>query len=581
MASPASMTTNTTTIPLSPPTSTDNDKEPLADPPSPPSNLYFTVDDALDAQGLGRFQNFLVLLTGLCWTAESMEMLLLSFIKAPLQCEWSISDAQAALITTCVGLGMLSGSTLWGLFADARGRRTGFIFSTLFTFLAGLGSAIAPNYILLLIARGLVGFGIGGVPVSFSLLMEYLPGQVRGKMGLAMAFFWSFGAIFEAGVAMAVLPKLGWRVLIAISSIPLGIVLLFSFVVPESPRWLLAKNRTDDAMRALGRVSRVNGVPLPVGELAAQVPGTEGVVAKTRRFGQFGELLRKGIRSLAAKVWVLWFVAAFSYYGLIMLQPEVIAKENLGERCGYARAECGALSSGGNSTCVASTICAWTKEGDCVPKGASKGAGDESTACARQLSRDDFLSTLWASIGELPGIAIAFLLVEIIGRRPLIGYMFGLTGLTFVALLPCLGRDAETIIFFVARGASSGAFQSAYLFTNELYPSAVRTSAMGMSSSVARVGLILSPFVAQYLENSDHAATVWVYFATTAAAVIAAILLPIETTRRPLMRTMDELVAVIRNGEATDEPSFAKDPSANAFVRFFRWPARIDGGALV
>lgn len=561
------------------PTDVDNDEAPLTNPPSDNKNLTFTVDDALDSQGLGRFQLLLALLSGLCWTAESMEMLLLSFIKAPLQCQWSISDPQAALITTSVGIGMLSGATFWGLFSDARGRRTGFIFCNLVAFLAGLASAIAPNYALLLIARGIVGFGIGGVPVAFSLLMEYLPSQYRGKFGLALALFWSLGAIFEAGVAMAVLPKLGWRALIAISTIPLGTVLLSVFVVPESPRWLLTKGRTDDAMWALGRVSKVNGVPLPVGELSTHVPEVGGMVAKVRRFGQFGELLRRGVRTLVAKIWILWFVAAFLYYGLVMLQPEVISKENLGQRCEYAKMECAALSSGGNSTCAKNSICLWAKE-DCVPKGGLEETGEENTACARQLSTGDFLSTLWASVGELPGVVAAFLVVEAIGRRPLIGYMFGLTGAAFVALLPCLGRNAETVAFFFARGASSGAFQAVYLFTNELYPSAIRTSAMGISSSVSRVGLIVTPFVAQYLENFNHAATVWVYFAASALAVIAVILIPIETTQRPLMGSMDELVVVIREGETKDEPSFAKDPSANAFARFLRWPARIDGGAL-
>lgn len=573
---PSSSTATVTSSPPSSPSAADNDEAPLADSPSENSDLNFTIDDALDAQGLGRFQLFLVLLSGLCWTAESMEMLLLSFIKAPLQCQWSISDPQAALITTCVGIGMLSGATLWGLLSDARGRRTGFILSTLITFLAGLASAIAPNYIFLLITRGIVGFGIGGVPVSFSLLMEYLPSQHRGKFGLGLALFWSLGAIFEAGVAMAVLPSLGWRALIAFSTIPLSIVLLFACVVPESPRWLLTKGRTEDAMRALGRVSKVNGVPLPVGELTTQLPGAEGMIVKVRRFGQFGELLRRGVRTLAAKVWVLWFVSAFVYYGLIMLQPEVISEENLGRRCEYAKMECGALSSGGNSTCLTNSICTWTTK-DCVPKGGLEDTEGQNAACARQLSKEDFLSTFWASVGELPGVVVAFLVVEAIGRRPLIGYMFGLTGVAFVGLLPCLGRNAETITFFLARGASSGAFQAAYLFTNELYPSAIRTSAMGMSSSIARVGLIVTPFFSQYLANFNHAATVWVYFAAAAAAVIAVILIPIETTQRPLMGSMDELVAVIREGETKSEPPFAKDPNANVFVRFLRWPARIDG----
>lgn len=542
-----------------------------------PTSQNFTVDDAFEGQGLGRFQLVLLALTGLCWTAESMEMLLLSFIKAPLQCQWGISDPQAALITTAVGIGMLTGATSWGLFSDKAGRRTGFILSTLTTFFAGLASAMAPNYTSLLIARGIVGFGIGGVPISFSLLMEFLPSTHRGRIGMGLALFWSLGAIFEAAVAMSVLPRFGWRALIAVSTLPLALVLLLSFFLSESPRWLLSKGRVDDAMRSLGRVSRVNGIPLPPGDLTHQVMATEE--GKTRRFGQLGELLRKGVRTLAFKLWFLWFVVAFIYYGLIMLQPEVIAKENLGQRCDYAMVECGALA-GSNATCTANSICVFTADASCTPRGTLAETEEVSHACTSQLSKADFLSTLWASVGELPGVIAAFLVVELVGRRPLVGYLFAITAVTFVLQLPCLGRKAETVIFFVARGGSSGVFQAVYLFTNEIYPSVIRASAMGFSSSVARMGLIVSPFIAQYVDNFNHAAAIWIYFSVTVLAILMVILIPIETTRRPLMGSMDELVAVIRDGEVKTGPSFAKDPGASAFVRFFRWPARIDGNGI-
>ena len=61
--------------------------------------------------------------------------------------------------------------------------------------------------------------------------------------------------------------------------------------------------------------------------------------------------------------------------------------------------------------------------------------------------------------------------------------------------MPCHGRGVETAVFFVARGASNGFFQGLYVYTSEIYPSQIRATAMGVSSAVARVGLILTPFV--------------------------------------------------------------------------------------
>lgn len=504
-------------------------------------------------------------------------MLLLSFIKAPLQCQWSISDPQAAFVTTSVGIGMLTGATLWGLFADAYGRRAGFILSTFVTFFAGLCSAAAPTYISLLVARGITGFGIGGVPISFSLLMEYTPAQYRGRFGFGLALFWSFGSIFEASVAMLVLPNLGWRVLTAISAAPMGVVLMLAFLLPESPRWYLSKGRSADALHVLRIVSAFNCIPLPPGQLIVHEFEDPEVAGRANRFGHVGQLWRRGVRLLNIKIWVLWFVGAFVCYGLVMLQPEIISEENLGRRCLYAQRECAALGARGSAHCSSNIICKWTSTALCLPRGTLE-TGKAERACARQLSRADFLSTFWASTGEFPGIVTAFFAVETIGRRPLLGYMFGMTGLAFMLLSSCSGRAFETIAFSIARGASSGAFQSLFLLTNEIYPSAIRTSAMGVASSIARVGLISTPFIAQYLANYDDLAAIWAYFAGSVAAVIMVSMIPIETTGRALLGSMDELIAVIHDGEVKTGPSFAKDPSVNALVRFLRWPARIDGG---
>lgn len=545
-----------------------------------PTSQY-TVDDAIETVGLGRFQYALVALTGLCWTAESMEMLLLSFIKAPLQCQWGISDAQAALITTSVGLGMLFGSAVWGLLGDKYGRRIAFISSTAFIAVFGITSALAVNYPMILIARGLVGFGTGGVPISFSILMEFLPASKRGSWGMSLAFFWSFGAIFESLVAMLVVPTLGWRWLIGFSTIPLCIVLLMSFWLKESPRWLISKGSVGKAREVLESLSRTNGVPLPEGTLTrAEEIDTENrqeITEQRRR----GGLLRPGARSLAFKLWYLWLAIAFAYYGLVMLQPELISRENVGERCNYAKNECGALSTEGS--CKGNEICAWRNgtTNTCHPKGIVGGT-KEASACARKLTKEDFMSALWSSSGELPGILIAIFVVDIIGRRPLLGYMFGLTAISFVLLLTCIGRVSETIVFFVGRAVSTGAFQGVYLYTNEIYPAKVRASAMGISSSVARVGLIASPFVAQYLENINHVAAVWLYFAVVAVCVLVVMLIPIETTGRPLLSSMQELVSILKAGNAQqgddlNSPTFAKDPAVSRFVRFFRWKAKVDG----
>lgn len=543
-----------------------------------PSSSTFSVDTAIDGLGTGRFQYLLLFLAGLCWTAESMEMLILSFIKQPLQCEWSITDPQAALITTSVALGMTIGATCWGLFADQYGRRAGFIVSTLFTFVFGILSAFSLSYEMLVVARGLVGIGIGGVPVSFSLLMEFLPADIRGKWGLLLAAFWALGAIFESIVALFVVPTLGWRWLIIISSMPLGLMLGLSFLLVESPRWLIVNGREQEALESLEYVAHVNGKNIPEGRLIDRREVGDG------NGGSEG-LWMKGARSLAVKIWILWFVVAFVYYGLVMVQPEVIINENAGRRCSYMANECYGLGLSGcesNGQCVLKGDVCEVKY-RLIERAIIRGEIVEAEDyCAKELTRADYMSTLWASVGELPGLIVAFLLVDLIGRRPMCGYMFGGCTLCFIMLLGCIGRDLETLTFFIARGASSGTFQLVYLYTNELYPSVIRATAMGISSSIARIGLMFTPFVAQYVENFNHDLAMIIYAGCNIFAYFVTWLIPIETTGRGLTNSMDELVELLRNGErkeGLEEYTFANDPNVSRLVRFFRWSAKVDGKA--
>eukprot|EP00178_Gracilaria_changii_P014105 TRINITY_DN3_c0_g1_i2.p2 TRINITY_DN3_c0_g1~~TRINITY_DN3_c0_g1_i2.p2 ORF type:complete len:553 (+),score=116.07 TRINITY_DN3_c0_g1_i2:27-1661(+) len=525
-------------------------------PPAAATAAAFSVDDAIESVSMGRYQLFLIALTGLAWTAESMEMMLLSFIKQPLQCEWRISDAHAALITTAVGLGMLCGAFFWGRLADRNGRKPAFVLCTAATFAFGIGSAMAPNYAALLTLRALTGFGVGGLPVSFSLLMEMLPASGRGSWGMAVSLFWALGAVFEAAVAMAVLPRFGWRALIVASSMPLLLVLLSSFPLLESPRWLVAHARVDDALAVLRRVAAMQRHSLPDGQLVAHADG-DGV--ETRK-ATTGDLFVPYVRGITAKVFVLWWAAAFTYYGLVMLQPELLAMENVGARCSYAADECGALHDA--SRCALDERCDWAGEQahGCVlfvghNTASALSARAASTAvtskmCANRLRTEDFVSSLWGAVGEVPGIMASLLLIDVIGRRPVLAIWFASTALSFLLLIQCTSRHVETLLFFVGRGMSAGAFQAVYLFTNELYPAAVRATAMGVCSGVARTGLMAAPLVAQFLTGLSIKAAMGTFFGVGAAAVVTALAVQVETNGRRMLSGVEEMVELLKGASA-------------------------------
>ncbi|CAI6007340.1 unnamed protein product [Closterium sp. NIES-65] len=163
-----------------------------------------TVDDAFDSIGFGPYQLFLVCYTGLAWLADAMEMILLSFVGPAARCEFGLSAAEESLIASVVFLGVFLGSYVWGLVADAYGRRRGFMATALFTLFAGLLSAWSPTFLALLISHCLVGFGIGGASVllSHSVFSSPLPSSlhhtVRGRppssLSSSLAALWGLAS---------------------------------------------------------------------------------------------------------------------------------------------------------------------------------------------------------------------------------------------------------------------------------------------------------------------------------------------------------------------------------------------------
>lgn len=144
-----------------------------------------------------------------------------------------------------------------------------------------------------------------------------------------------------------VMPTLGWRWLLALSSLPSSLLLLFYSVAPESPRFLCLKGRTTEALSVLETIARLNGTNLPSGilisdhqiELHENSPPTEDSHLLSPRTDEDKTLEAVdssigGVSSLLMLVspkllkstlllWLVFFGNAFSYYGLVLLTSEL------------------------------------------------------------------------------------------------------------------------------------------------------------------------------------------------------------------------------------------------------------------
>uniref|UniRef100_A0A8I3PY63 SV2 related protein n=1 Tax=Canis lupus familiaris TaxID=9615 RepID=A0A8I3PY63_CANLF len=325
-----------------------------------PTDDTFMVEDAVEAIGFGKFQWKLSVLTGLAWMADAMEMMILSILAPQLHCEWQLPSWQVALLTSVVFVGMMSSSTLWGNISDQYGRKTGLKISVLWTLYYGILSAFAPVYSWILVLRGLVGFGIGGVPQSVTLYAEFLPMKARAKCILLIEVFWAIGTVFEVILAVFVMPSLGWRWLLILSAVPLLLFAVLCFWLPESARYDVLSGNQEKAIATLKRIATENGAPMPLGKL---------IISRQEDRGRMKDLFTPHFRWTTLLLWFIWFSNAFSYYGLVLLTTELFQ---------------------------AGDVCSISSQ--------KKAVEAKCSLACEYLSEEDYMDLLWTTLSEFPGL---------------------------------------------------------------------------------------------------------------------------------------------------------------------------------
>eukprot|EP00210_Caulerpa_lentillifera_P009224 g8793.t1 len=483
--------------------------------PTSETTSFFTFEDALDGMGIGLYQNLLLLYVGFAWVCDAMEMMLLSFVSNAADCVWGLSSTQESFITSVVFIGMFLGSYTWGIVADNEGRKRGFFATAMVTAIWGFASAFSPNYAALLVFRGLVGFGLGGICVAFSLFLEFVPTQYRGRYAIAIQGFWTIGALAQAGLAWLVLPKLGWRYLLGISTIPLVIMLLFYPLLQESPRYLLVKGETEKAERILQTMARLNKSELPPGRLQSpdQTPrsheGKLGMRDHVRNvmkgmFSEFHTLFSSSLRWITSLLFIIWFSNALIYYGVVLLTTELHTDDD--------KQECGE---------------------------------DEKL----NLSNDDYLEIFIDTAAEVPAFFFAIFAIDYLGRKKTIIILQIICAINF-CVLPLSDSDLyKTVFLFFARGSIAGSFLTIYVYTPELFPTPVRAFGLGLCVAWSRIGGLIAPLFSVKLVDSGHTVIVEIVFAVVSfAAAIAAALIPVETAGKTLTDTTTTITTTNNKG---------------------------------
>ena len=256
------------------------------------------INNYFDGLPVSKKHFFLFIIIVLSYFFEQMDNNNFSFIAPALIKSWGIEKSNIAQISSLYFLGMTLGGLTGGIISDFIGRRKTFLGAILLFSSMSVLNGMATNLTMFMITRALTGFGIFCMMVvSVAYIAEMTPGESRGKWQsiTAAGGFCAMPVIGIISRAVIPLSPEAWRIVLYLGA--LGFVGFFLGLkyLKESPRWLIAKGRLDEAEKV---VEDLSGVAVDLSEAARNIPRKANL--KDQLVGMFnGKYLKRTIILLA------------------------------------------------------------------------------------------------------------------------------------------------------------------------------------------------------------------------------------------------------------------------------------------
>lgn len=386
-------------------------------------------EESFEESKMTHFHYRLITVAGLGTLFDSMDVGIISFVLAALIGAWRLDSLMVGVVGSISLVGMAIGAALAGTVADHIGRRKIFMLTlAVYSLATGLSAASLAVWMLILF-RFIVGLGLGGeLPVTSTMVTEFLPKKTRGRGIVLLESFWAVGWLVAALVAYLLIPRFGWRLAFLVGMLPALYILYLRRNIPESPRYLLRTGHVREAARVMTMAA---GHEVAAASLTAPAPGPRPRVS---------DLFRHGQSPKTVMLWILWTGMNFAYYGMFLWLPSVLVTH------GYSLV-------------------------------------------------NSLKYTLIVTIVQLPGYFSAGLLVDRLGRKPVLVVYILLSAVS--AYLFGHAHGTEQILLFGSMLSffNLGAWGVTYAYTVEQYPTMIRGTGSGWAMGIGRIGGIVGPFV--------------------------------------------------------------------------------------
>ncbi|WP_438393118.1 MFS transporter [Caballeronia sp. DA-9] len=238
----------------------------------------------IDGRPLSPYQRLVLVLCGSVIFLDGLDTQSISVATKSMAVALDVPLASFGAVFSVLQLGGLLGTFIFGYLADRIGRRPLVIVAALLIGFLTLGTASVETYTQLMIVRFLGGVGLGGIfPCVLALGAEYVHSKSRGFAVALLFANYSLGAALGAMLNGYVLAHAGWRAVYLVGGgLSIAVALAIIVWLPESPHFLVSRGKTKKLRRVFERLYPRETIDIDVLRLrpcstADDAPATAGV----------------------------------------------------------------------------------------------------------------------------------------------------------------------------------------------------------------------------------------------------------------------------------------------------------------
>jgi len=215
------------------------------------------------------------------------DTVVISGAEKTIQTLWGLNSGLHGIAMASALYGTVVGSLLGGWPADKFGRKATLLWIGVLYFVGAVGSGLASNVTMFIIARVIGGLGIGiSTVVAPMYISEIAPAKHRGRLAGMFQFNIVFGIVvaFASNYLLAGIGENAWRWMLGVAAFPSLLYAIFCIGLPESPRWLLS--RKGDREAGLAVLRRIEPEATPA-EIAAEADTMAAAPSEQKSGGNF------------------------------------------------------------------------------------------------------------------------------------------------------------------------------------------------------------------------------------------------------------------------------------------------------